>query len=1193
MKNIIFRAFLIILLTLNGLNASAQNLADRRVSIIFKDLPTYTALSQVEKAAGVSIVADNQTLPPNTGITLNYKNTRLETIIKDLAKQLDVQYVFKRDMIVLIPTYANPVSVSDWVMIEGQVTDEAGDPLVGVSVFSSIGNTGTGTNADGRFKLRVKEQDMLIVSYIGYRRQSFYVTAKLAEKPMHIELEPDNLTIDEVVVTGYGTYNKNRYVGAISTVNVDDLKIAGEMTIDQMLQGAVAGMAVTTTSGQAGSSSKIRVRGTSTLLGNQEPLWVVDGIIQYDPFPMQEGDNALSGDVDNLRQIAGNCISWLNPNDIETLSVLKDASATAIYGSKAANGVIVITTKKAKAGRTAVSYSGQVTIGQRPSYGLYDRMNSQQKMQLSKEIYDERLTYPAGTTPIGYQQLIEKLEGKQITFEEYVNMFRRYEYVNTDWFDILFRNSVSQSHNIGITGGNRNITNRTSLRYEQTDGEARGNDVKMYSFNSNTTFNFGSRVTLSIGLNGSNREATGYAYGVDPFTYAYNTARTIPAFNEDGSLYYHAKKATNGGNQVFHTNGTRFFDYNIMNEMDNTGSSTNTKKLSANADLRIKIIDGLEFNGVYSYSAASSEQRKWAGERSFYIAQIRDYNYGDPRVIPGGNLEASSFLPHGGLLDTQSMSNRNYTFRNSLIYNRTFNKVHALTLNAGIEVTSEKSTGFKNLRYGYNLDRGLGFAQVTAPSFQYGSTPMTSSTANRLINEMATGSGNTDRENNFLSEYITAVYGYDGRYIVNFNFRMDASNRFGQDENKKFRPTWSLGAKWRAANEKFMSDQTLINALDFSASYGYQGNVVETISPYLIANDLGIQNTGQWALGIASLPYPDLGWEKTHSWNVGADISLFDGRLAINANIYGKSSDVLSGRHIPAENGVASSPVFGTKMKNSGYDITISVTPIRTRDFRWILSLNTGVTKNRLNQKPLSYTLTDFTSGTALVDGYAYGTLWSFAFNGLDHETGKPLFKCLDIASTEDYTKFLVNSGSMDPKFTGGLFTRFNYKGIWLQGNFSMSFGSHKRLPKFYEFNMSTYGLVQPEENSSVRLFNRWRQPGDELHTIYPSMPDRDKATEYVFLPTSKNESISPYEAYNLSDIRVAKGDFIRCRQISIGYDFQRGILKALHMSHLSINASMTNPFLITFDRKWHGYDPETAGWPARKTYSISLNVTF
>lgn len=298
------------------------------------------------------------------------------------------------------------------------------------------------------------EKFALVFSFVGMVSQEIVYAGK---DTIDVVMKDDMETLDDVVVTGYMTLDKSKYVGAINKVYARDIMVPGESTIDQMLQGVIPGMSVRITSGMVGSTPKIRIRGTSTLLGSQDPVWVVDGVIQRDPLPISETDASLSSDLDNLRDIAANAISWLNPSDIESLTVLKDASATAIYGSKAANGVIVINTKKAQSGSASLSYSGSFSIGQRPRYGLYNQMNSRELMEFSKEMYEDRVRYPSAILPIGYAGLVQKLTNKEITHEQLETEYNKMANNNTDWFDLLFRNSFNHKHNLSITGGSEKI----------------------------------------------------------------------------------------------------------------------------------------------------------------------------------------------------------------------------------------------------------------------------------------------------------------------------------------------------------------------------------------------------------------------------------------------------------------------------------------------------------------------------------------------------------------------------------------------------------------------------------------------------------------------------------------------------------------------------------------------------------------
>ena len=914
----------------------------------------------------------------------------------------------------------------------------------------------------------------------------------------------------------------------------------------------------------------------------------MDGVIQRDIQPFNSEDNTkFSTDADDIKQLAGNAISWLNPNDIESITVLKDASATAIYGSKAANGVIVITTKKATVGKVQVSYSGNVSIGQRPRYGLYDLMNSAEHMQFQREIHEERKQYPSGSLvlPMGYYGLQQKLLRKEVTLEEMNKEYEKLARMNTDWFDILFRNSFNHSHSLGISGGSEKIQNRTSLGYTQEKGEARGNDMRSFTMSSNTTVSLWERMVLNLSLNGSVRNVEGFAYDVDPFNYAYNTSRAIPAYNEDGSLFYHEKI----GSTSTAIGGKTTYNYNILNELANTGSENETRTWSATVDLQWEILPGLSYQGLFSYSSASADTEQYAGERSFYISSFRGYEYGS--VSPNGNETKCTRLPMGGLQESSLTNTKGISVRNSLVYNRSFKEKHRITLQLGIETNSTKTKGASNKRYGYMPDRGESFA--TPPATYYWDMSIERDNKDVVSGEHSI----VNRIENSLSEFATAVYTYDNRYVLNFSARLDASNRFGQDKNKRFQPTWSAGFKWNVASEPFVAASWWLNNLDIYTSYGYQGNAVSSVGPELITTEKYLDHYGAYGLEIKSLPYPDLGWEKTKTWNLGIDASFLKGRLNFTFNYFKKISDVLSSRGIAVENGMTNGIVSGSTMENSGYDFVINVVPVRTKDFTWQLSLNTSITENSVDKNERINTLDDYLNGSAVVEGRAFSTFYSYEFDGLDEETGMPTFKHMDIAfeDAESPKDFLVKSGKFIPDFSGGLNTMFKYKNFSLYALFAVQWGGHKRLPDLYPSGgvVAGSGLPRPEQNVSRKLIDRWKSPGEQ--TIYPSLPSSTQ-DEIIYLPetkTSSEQEENRYVMYNFSDIRVANTDFIRCRSLSFSYDFTGKSLRKMGLGYLRLSASMTNPFMWVSDKKWDGLDPETGDWPARRITSFSLSVMF
>ena len=1150
--------------------------AQAKITVEAKTVTYLELFKQIKEQTGLTVVYSNNELDKSQTVEAGFVQTDLKVVLDRILEGTRLTYEMMDEFIVL---KLAPEEKKKSLNIVGRVSDKDKLPLPGVTVMAKDLKLGTTTDLNGFYSLLLPKTDnlSLMFSFMGMKT----VEVKyVGQDSINVVMEEDIKALDDVVITGYGRTAKGNYTGAATTVNVADIMMAGASSIDQMLQGVVPGMLVQSGTGMVGSSPKIRVRGTSSLLGSQEPVWVVDGVVQRDPQPFNSEDNTkFSVDADDISQLAGNAISWLNPNDIETITVLKDASATAIYGSEAANGVIVITTKKAKAGKVSVSYSGDFSIGQRPRYGLYDRMNSQEMMEFSKEMYEDRVVYPNTILEVGYAGLLKSYLDKKISKEDFDKEYRKMAERNTDWFDLLFSNSFSHKHSLSLSGGSEKIQNRTSLGYTDERGEAKGNNVALFTATSNTTVNlFDNELMVNLLLKGTWRKAEGFAYDVDPFKYAYNTSRVIPMYNEDGTLHYHDKWAETGSTVI---NNKYNYLYNIRNELDNTGSENNTKSWGATLDLKWNILPGLEYQGLVSYSSSSADVKKYATERSFYASTLRGYDF----EAYENSAEEFGYtrLPFGGLLETGLTDVTTITVRNALVYDRMFKDVHRMTLQLGIETNSTKTRGSTGKRYGYLRDRGETFVKLPMTYIYLGDP---------VDNDLAQGEATVlNKIDNKLSEYVSAVYAYDNRYVLNVSARLDASNRFGQDKNKRFEPTWSVGAKWRVASENFARDLWWLNNLDLIASYGYQGNAVETVSPYLIAEQGGVNEYyNDYVLNVKSLPYSDLGWEKTKTYNLGVDAAFLEGRLNFTVNYFKKVSDVLSSRNIPRENGVEKAIVDGGEMTNTGYDFVINVIPVRTKDFTWQLSLNTAVTKNKVNKNQRINTLNDYLDGSAVVNGEAFSTFYSFKYAGLDDENGFPKFDYMDVEDGESPLAYLVKSGKFTPDFSGGLNMMFKYRNWSLYALFNVQWGGHARLPKLYDTD-SNYGIPTPEQNVSRDLAKRWRKAGDK--TNIPSIPT---SKAYINLPTTATVASSErrlYDMYNNSDLRVANTDFIRCRSLSLSYDFEQKWLSRIGAQRLLLKASMTNPFMWVSDSKWNGLDPETGDWPTRRVTSLSLQVMF
>lgn len=672
----------------------------KRISLKVTDVSVLQALHEVNRLCdNLVMFRSEEVMKERARVTVDMKNKPVLEVVKACLKGTALGCVEKDGKIIIT------VEGVRTLRITGLVTDGKA-PLPGVTVQVKGLPLGTVTNTEGKYvlSLPMMEKLTLLFSFVGMETQEVVYAGK---DTINVVMREDVKQMNEVVVTGYGDISKGNYTGATTTLRAEDILMSGATSVDQMLQGVVPGMLVRNSTGMVGATPKIRVRGTSTLLGSQEPVWVVDGVIQRDPQPFNPEDNTkFSADADDIKQLAGNAISWLNPNDIESVTVLKDASATAIYGAKAANGVIVITTKKATAGKLQVNYSGDFSIGQRPHYGLYDLMNSAERMDLSRDIYMERRCFSATDIilPIGYEGLLKRYLDKKITKDEMEVEYQKMSRQNTDWFKILFRNSFNHNHSLSISGGSEKIQNRTSFGYSRQLGDAKGNNLSQFTVASNTTVRLWEQLTVNMTVNGSMRKVDGFAYGVDPFSYAYNTSRVVSCYNEDGSLFYHEKSGRNSDA----VQGKATYNYNILNEKEHTGSDNNTRTWGTTFDLRWQLFAGLEYQGMFSYSSSSSDTKKYVTERSYYISEIRGYEYGT--VVPNSVETISTPLPMGGLLETDLTNVSTITTRNSLVYNKVLDLKHRITLQAGIETNSSKTKGESNTRWGYMPDRGETFA---------------------------------------------------------------------------------------------------------------------------------------------------------------------------------------------------------------------------------------------------------------------------------------------------------------------------------------------------------------------------------------------------------------------------------------------------------------------------------------------------
>ncbi|HMU59567.1 MAG TPA: SusC/RagA family TonB-linked outer membrane protein [Chitinophagaceae bacterium] len=1183
-----------ILLLAVSLQMAARS-SGQTVTLTMNNVPVKQVLKEVQKQTGYNIIADEDAIQKAGLVSIRVKDVTVQEALRQCFKSNAYQVTIVGQTIsikyepVLLPVEEAPDIA--FIEITGKVTNEKGEPMAAASIINLTTKKGVQAASDGSFRIQASVNDIIQVSYVGYVSKVFRISEGLTN--LQVQLQPVEIKGEELIVTGYQQIKKSLMTGSVSKVKATDLVINGTSTLEQSLQGKLAGVDVINNSGMLGIRQTVRVRGVSTLLGNQEPVWVVDGIIQEDPLPFQARElNRFNQEPSNselLKNFIGSTISWLNPYDIEEVTVLKDAASTAIYGVKAANGVILITTKRGKSGRApVVSYNASVSTQQRLTYHDMNLMNSKERVDVSREIWGRGLISTSSLDNVGYSGLLKQYLEQKISYADFNQGVKQLEVNNTDWFDILFQTPVSHAHNISVSGGGANNSYYGSFGVNSQNGQAKGNDQKSYQGSLNFTSNISSKLIFTASLAGNYSNTNGF-YQVDPYKYATTTSRVIPAFNSDGTLAYYSNP---------------LYRYNILNELANTGNNNVKTSLNANMSLRYRLPAGFYFESLFGFNYSNLHGETYATERSYSITGRRGYEYG--AYGPNDQLYRMSQLPVGGVLTTMESRNNNYTWRNSINYGRTFNKVHVVTGLAGMELRSNIYNGATTTAYGYMPDRGKAISPPPAVIENSIGTLL----ANSIYSAGVSGTSIVDRTSNYVSYYGSGSYTYDNRYTANISVRADASNRFGQDERTRFKPIWALGGRWNVANEKFFRKTKWFNDFSIRATFGFQGNVAENYGPDLIAQippgASGISTlTGEPLLRISSLPYANLRWEKTQTIDLGLDFNFFGGRISASADYYNKrSKDLIIMKDVPFENGVVQMPANGGTLTNSGIDLSMNFTPVRTKDFNWSFGFNTSKNFSKITNKQLQNpTWNVAKSGTYYVEGYAISSFWVFDFTGVDSATGVPMFNMPTAAQDPnakfDAIAFMKYAGKLNPDFNTGFNTSIRYKTLSVSTNLYLSLGAHKLLPPLYSLDM-VRNIPNEYNNLSKDLVNRWRKPGDHLITNIPSLPQAGigllniPSGNVTFGNQVQTASESPYTLYNFSTARVVNASYLRISNVNISYTLPEKISRKFFSKTTTVGYSISN--LHTFVSKdYKGVDPEVASGsqPLPQIHAFTLSVSF
>ena len=1096
------------------------------------------------------------------------------------------------------------------VDIKGIVVDVKGQPLLGATVVVKERNVGATTDIDGKFSVKAEQGQTLEVSYIGFQTKK----VKITSNNITITLQEETEQLGEVVVTGYQKIKSRVFTGASAAVKMNEIKMDGVADVSRMLEGRVAGLSIQNVTGTFGSAPRINIRGGASIIGNVQPLWVIDGAV-YEDLVSLSLDQLVSGDAVTLISSA---IAGLNATDIEDIQVLKDASATSVYGARALNGVIVITTKSGKRDTpNRITYSYEQSFRQIPSYQDFDLLNSQETMSIYQELANKgyfglRDALYGRRSGIYYQwykgvSTINPNTGTyyyQNTAEGQRTFFKEREYANTNWFNHLFTLNPIQNHTITFSGGGKNTTTYASIGFYNDGGWTITDNVQRITANLKNTFYINDKFKTTLSAQGNMRQQKAPGtftqrknttigsferdFDINPFSYALSTSRTLRPRANNGELEYYRNN---------------WAPFNILNEYENNYLNINLLDFKIQGEASYKFNKDLEatvllstrqaFTGTSHFikensnvvQAFRANETPWVAQQNIYLIKDKDNPLLQPKVG----------LTHGGIFNKTETTLKSYQARFALDYNKQLGD-HDI-----------KGFGFAEIR---SADRSVNPFQGYGIQYDKGNQIFTNPLIfQKLLNEGTDYFSLLERYERGITFSLSGTYGYKGKYIFNTVLNYEGSNTAGKNSRSQWLPTWNIGGKWNIDQEDFMKDQNYFSTLAFRASYGLTAKMNEqainsnAVYKNQILNRFRFEDREN-ALRILHLENRDLTWEKMYELNVGIDAGFFNNRLNATIDVYQRNSfDLIDLIRTSGVGGQYYKYANFGDMRTRGIELALNSKNILTDDFKW----TTNFTISYMNQEITRLLNTPNTfdmvagAGRGNIVGFPKGSLFSFNYQGLN-SYGLPTFDFglyplnnraygniagADFLDAQYSKTYLIYHGSIEPNVNSGLSNTFQYKNWELSFFITAQAGNKIRLNPSFDPAFADLNVFSNE------YYNRWIAPGDEWRTEVPALPSQD------LIRLIGEENIEKaYNTYNYSQNRVADGSFVRMKNISVGYNVSEHFAKKFGLSSIALRGQITNPFLIYSDSRLKGQDPEYyrsggVSLPTPKQFTLTLNVGF
>lgn len=1127
-------------LLLTGLfscSAIVANVKTENLTITLKDATLEEAISIVSNKLDIEFAYSPDVIDIERHIDVDIRDLNLEETLESMFGGSSISWEIANDKVYLTKEQKNTNSKQQPVIsVSGIVTDASGEPIIGANILVEGETEGTVSDYDGRFTIKAAVGDKLKISYIGYIPQ---VITLDSQKTLNIKLKEDTQALEEVVVVGYGTMKKRDLTGAVSSVKMSDEPVSTVSTISHALAGKAAGLQVSTVSAQPGGGASFRIRGaaSSDAVGN-DPLIIIDGFPVSDPGELAVGKYD-GGTKDNI-------LASINPNDIESIEVLKDASSTAIYGARAGNGVIIITTKRGKAGAPVVKYSGSASV--QDMSRTYEMLNPVEFMKESNRFFYETWKKNNGVAPYGTKNPaeIEKPYTPHYSDNQIANPANE-----TDWFDEITRMGFQTQHNISINGGTDATQYLISGNYFNQEGVVKDNDMTRYALRVNLDQKLNDWIKTGVNLTVSRNNYNNVPLGVGQ--------------NENAGIMVSAAQfnpllGIKDENGDYILNQEAAFLPNPVSLLEIT-DETVKERLLGNVFLELEPIKDLRLK------ANVGIDRNYQ-KRSTYLPKTTLYGAKEGGKANIGQADKSDYL-----IDLTANYNKSVGVHN-----------FGALLGHSYQIFDNASIGVSNNQF---LIDGFLFNNIGAGSAP---KPGVSSSASR------------SRMSSFFGRFN---YSMMDRYLLTATLRADGSSNFAKNNRWGYFPSVALG--WRFSEENFMRplDEVVSNA-KLRISYGETGNANignRAISFYKTGNNNEFGGTQSTGVYLSQLGNQNLKWETTREWNFGLDLGLFNNRINITAEYFHKIvSDLLSTRSLLSFQEVSSIADNIGKTKSTGFEVTVNTQNIVRKDFSWNTDLTLSAYKDKWEErspswKPSAYSIYDaplrgsygYLSDGLIqigeevphmkggkpgqikikdIDGFQYDESGKIKYD----DAGKPLKTGVPDGKLDDADK--VFYGSSDPKLIFGFNNTFRYK------NFDLNFYLYGQFGKMMSGSYKDLWLSGADGFTGVANIKRGYNMPVSAKDIWSS--DNTSGTRPGYFQSESS--------YGIGDFYMQKTWFVRMRNITLGYN----IPVKKYLSNIRVYADVNNPFVIT---PYDGLDPETDSsvwaYPNIRTYSLGIDITF